>query len=135
MEKDKTEQIIEKFYQFLSVIFGKNDMTDIEAKERLYFIQYIRSIVSRCLEFRESGQIPILEITVWASHAGKTNVTIDPNKNPQILQGWEISKLINRLQGAINAWDNEDLGKKDGKVIDMMYKFGWVKDKPKTEHQ
>jgi len=132
VEKDNEEkngEMIERFFQFLAAIFGKDDMDDLELQERLYLIQYIRAIVSRCLDAQEVGQIPILELTVWATHDGKTNVTIDPNGNPQILQNWALSKLTKRLQDAINAWDFEDIGKKEGKVIDMASAFGWVADK------
>jgi len=132
MEKDmeeKTGEVVERFFKFLAVIFGKDEMNDLEAQERLYLIQYIREVVIRCLDAQEVGQIPILELTVWATHDGKTNVTIDPNRNPQILQGWMLSKLTKRLQDAINAWDFEDIGKKDGKVIDMASAFGWIADK------
>lgn len=125
---NEIEQITEKFYQFLAVMFGKDNMNELEAKERLYFIKYIREVVFRCLEAKEIGQIPILEITVWATHDGKTNVTVDPNANKQILEGWELSKLVQRVQEAINEWDKEDIGKKAGKVIDMMHKLGWIKD-------
>jgi len=127
--EEKTGEVVERFFKFLAVIFGKDEMNDLEAQERLYLIQYIREVVIRCLDAQEVGQIPILELTVWATHDGKTNVTIDPNRNPQILQGWMLSKLTKRLQDAINAWDFEDIGKKDGKVIDMASAFGWIADK------
>ena len=132
MEKgveEKTEQVVERFFNFLAVMFGKDDMDDLEAQERLYLIQYIREVVGRCFDAQEVGQIPILELTVWAANDGKTNVTIDPNKNPQILEGWMLSKLTKRLQDAINAWDFEDIGQKDGKVIDMSSAHGWLGDK------
>ena len=126
--EEKTNQIVERFFEFLAVIFGKEDMNDLEAKERLYLIQYIREVVSGCLNAQKTGQIPILELTIWASQDGKTNVTINPNKNPQIRDGWFLSELTKRLMEAINAWDKEDIGQKEGKVIDMMGKLGWVKD-------
>jgi len=131
--EEKQGQIVEKFYQFLGVIFGKDDMSDLEAKERLYLIQYIREVVSNCLEAQEINQIPILELTVWATYNGKTNVTINPNKNSQILRGWELSKLTKRLMDAINKWDAKDIGQKDGKVIDMMSGLGWVGKTGKTD--
>lgn len=127
--EEKTNQIIEKFFQFLAIIFGKEDMNDLEAQERLYLIQYIREVVSMCLDAQQMGQIPILELTVWATHNGKTNVTINPNANPQILEGWKLSDLVKRLQGGINAWDKYDIGQKQGVVIDMMSKLGWVMGK------
>ena len=123
------KEIIEKFFQFLAVIFGKEDMNDLEAKERLYFIQYIRGVVSECLDAQQIGQIPILELTVWATHDGKTNTTIYPSPNRQIQEGWDLSKLTKRLMGTVNAWDKDDIGQKQGKVIDMMSKVGWVVDK------
>ena len=132
MERDmeeKTEQIVEKFFQFLGVMFGKNGMTDIEAQERLYLIQYMRTVLNCCLEAQEMGQIPILEMTVWATYDGKTNVTINPSKNKQTLESWELSKLTKHLMDVINAWDKEDIGRKEGKIIDMMSKLGWIKDK------
>jgi hypothetical protein len=119
-------EIVDKFFKFLAVIFSKDDMTELETKESLYFIQYIRSIMTRCLEAQRVNQIPILEMTVWATSDGNTNVSIDPTKSQQIRDSWFLSELIQRLMLAVNAWDAEDIGQKEGKVIDMMSKLGWV---------
>ena len=126
--EEKTDQIIEKFFLFLGVMFGKDDMNELEAKERLYFIQYVREVVSGCLSAQKMGQIPILELTVWATHDGKTNTTINPSPNREIQESWMLSKLTKRLMDTISAWDKEDIGMKEGKVIDMMSQLGWVKD-------
>ena len=126
------KKITEKFYQFLAHMFSKDDMDELEAQERLYFIQYIRAVVSRCMDMKDIGQIPILELTMWATLDGKTNITVDPNPNSQIIEGWSLSELTKRLMDAIDDWDVEDIGQKEGKVVDMMSALGWVKDKPGT---
>ena len=125
--EDKNGEIAEKFFQFLGVMFGKDDMTELEAQERLYLIQYVRNVVNCCFDSQEVGQIPILEMTVWATYDGKTNVTINPSKNKQTLESWELSKLTKRLMDAIDEWDVKDIGQKSGKVVDMMSQLGWVK--------
>ena len=127
--EEKNGEIVEKFFQFLAVMFGKDDMSDIEVQERLYLIQYVRNVVDCCFEAQEMGQIPILELTVWATYDGRTNVTVNPSKNKQALESWELSKLTKRLMDAIDGWDVEDIGQKSGKVIDMMSQLGWIQDK------
>ena len=126
---EKKEEIIEKFFQFLAVIFTRDDMNELEMKEALYYIQYIRSVVSRCLDAQDISQIPILELTVWGTAQGKTNVSIDPSRNPEILASWQLSQLVKRLQAAIDKWDTDDLGQKQGKVIDLMSRLGWTMDR------
>lgn len=132
MEEKARKQVdrLDALVQFLGLIFGKDDyMSEVDAKECLYYVKYIRSCIEACLESQKIGQIPIMEFTVWARHDGKTEVTVNPNKDPQIIEGWQLSKLTKRIMDAINAWDFEDIGQKEGKVIDMTSIHGWTGDK------
>jgi len=99
----------------------------LEAKETLYYIKYIKSNISACLDAQQAGQIPILELTIWARQDGRTEATINPQKDPQIRDGWFLSDLTKRLMRAVDEWDRDDIGQKDGHVVDMMSKLGWVK--------
>ena len=125
----ENQRKVDALIRFLGVIFGKEDyMSEVDAKECLYYVKYIKSCIEACLDAQEIGQIPILECTIWARHDGKTEVTINPSKNPEIRDSWFLSELTQRLMDAINAWDSKDLGVKQGEVIDMMSKLGWVRD-------
>jgi hypothetical protein len=125
--KPVNAEIVEKFFDFLRYIFGKDRYdSEVDAKECLYYVKYMKSVLESCLDSRDKGQIPILEITVWATHEGKTEVTVNPSPDRQIQVGWKLSEMIKKLQTVINEWDVKDIGQKEGKVIDMMSKLGWV---------
>jgi len=128
-KRQENQRKVNALAKFLGLIFGKDDyMSEVDAQECLYYVQYIKANVEACLDAQDRGEIPILECTVWATHQGKTDVTVNYNKNPEIRDSWFLSELIARLMSAINEWDSKDLGKKQGKVVDMMSRLGWVKD-------
>ena len=125
----ENQRKVDALIRFLGVIFGKEDyMSEVDAKECLYYVKYIKSCIDACLNAQSICQIPILECTIWARHDGKTEVTINPNKNPEIRDSWFLSELTHRLMEAINKWDKKDIGQKQSKVIDMMSQLGWVRD-------
>lgn len=111
-------------------MFTNERMNEIETKEALYLIKFIRDIVGKCLDGQENMMIPIFNVSLWASSGGKMEVIIDPSPNIEIQQGWKLSALALRIKEAIDAWDTEDIGQKLGKVIDMHDKLGWTVKKP-----
>lgn len=119
---------VKKLFEFLAVIFGKDDyMSEVDAKECLYYIKFIKSCIEGCLDGQEQGMIPVYQIIIYGSHDGKIVPTINCTPDKQIQKDWLLSELTARLMYAINDWDKKDIGQKEGKIVDMMSKLGWVR--------
>ena len=84
--KEMAERV-DALFRFLGVIFTDNEMDEVEIKEALYLIKYIRSTLDKCLEGQQMKMIPIFDLSLWASADGKMGIIVDPSPNIEIQQG------------------------------------------------
>jgi hypothetical protein len=129
MEKKEKEQRdrerVDALFRFLGVIFTTEDMNEVERKEALYLVKFIRDMVWKCLWGRDVGAIPIFAMTLWGTYHGKTEIFMDASDDLQTLTGWKLSALAMRIKAAVDEWDLHDIGQKSGNVVSMMNKLGW----------
>jgi len=108
--------VVIQFFDFLrrmimSLCQNQND--DAEMKELEYLANYVKDMVADSLQERETGNIPILSLTVYGSRDGKTTARFAIPRNIGIIESWSLKKLAVNLDKVISEWDSRHLENQD----------------------
>jgi len=108
-KQKRLSDLMEKFYNFvnqLAVCLLPEHPNELDAKEIKYVAEYLNQHFAQVVDMHQLyRRLPILSITLYGDHTGRTNICVDPSQDKEIATNWRLPLLVKDLKDVTDKWD------------------------------
>ena len=111
MSYEVKPEIIDKFWDILEYILRSlmpEKPNELDNKEGSYLMQYVQERLSEMIErFENHKQIPIMNVVMYADHAGKTDIYFRGSSEAEILINFKLPEAARLIKDALGEWEKK----------------------------
>ena len=104
-------EILDKFFDFLEYLIRAilpDNPNEMDSKVGKYLMQYIQERLAEMLDrYDNYNQIPIMNITFYADHDGKTDIHFRATPEAEILTNFKLPQAAKLILAACEEWEKK----------------------------